>query len=191
MRLAASTQDGIKLRLISSNFVFPSSVQFLSDTQRTRQCKKGTRPCLFIDVTAIRQYQTWASCLARAMSTASRSSRLPWIDEGACLLKIHYVGSTLHWQSHYIKFTWQISACVQRALYESGVNYAAVTWQRETRSLRKWPEVSLLMASSRLFPYSGKKEGVAFLGKSIHLHYICILLSHHFFTIHYQSSNKG
>lgn len=160
VRLAASTQDGIKLRLVSSNFVFPSSVQFLSDTQNTRQFKKRPRPCLFIDVTTIKQYQTWASCLARAMSTVSRSSRLPWIDEGACLLKIHYVGR-LHWQSQHIKFTWRISACDQRALYESGVKYAAVTWQRETRSLRKWPEVSLLMASSRLFPYSGKKEGVA------------------------------
>lgn len=44
---------------------------------------------------------------------------------------------------------WESSSGVKRA--------AAATWQRETRSLRKWPEVSLMMASSKLFPYSGRK----------------------------------
>lgn len=109
VRLAASTQDGIKLRLVSSNFVFPSSVQFLSDT---RQLKKRARPCMFIDVTTIKQYQTWASCLAMAMSTVSRSSRLPWIDEGACLLILHYVGR-LHWQVHMT----DLSLCSESSLW--------------------------------------------------------------------------
>lgn len=40
VRLAASAQDGVKLRLISSNFIFPSSIQFLSPTQRHTNLKK-------------------------------------------------------------------------------------------------------------------------------------------------------
>lgn len=39
--LAASTQDGIKLRLVSSHFVFPSGVQFLLPIQTCQNGKKN------------------------------------------------------------------------------------------------------------------------------------------------------
>lgn len=40
VRLAASTQDGIKLRLVGSHFVFPGGVQFLLPKQT---CQNGKR----------------------------------------------------------------------------------------------------------------------------------------------------
>lgn len=40
VRLTASTQDGIKLRLVSSHFVFPSTIQFLSPKQTQKLKKK-------------------------------------------------------------------------------------------------------------------------------------------------------
>lgn len=42
VRLAAGAQDGIKLRLISSNFILPSGIQFLSPTHHLKKKKKGT-----------------------------------------------------------------------------------------------------------------------------------------------------
>jgi len=79
VRFTASAQNGIKLRLVRADFILSCGVQFLQ--QRTsRACSADQKTHERYIIRLFKQIfpPTWASCLAREMSTVSLSSRLPW-----------------------------------------------------------------------------------------------------------------
>lgn len=127
MRFAASTQNGIKLRLIRADFIFSCGVEFLQhkhDTCSSKYTMTSTRQAIITTA-----FSTWASCLAREISTVSFSSRLPW------------------------KQRWRLYYLYKLKIYEWQTDRQS-TWEREMSKRRKCPDVSLLIASSNFFPYS-------------------------------------
>lgn len=121
MGFAPGTQNGIKLGLICPQLIFSCSIQGLY----------GEEQCIHINTSlgqVINNIKTtkeneadctWASCLAREMSTASRSSRLPYKKKKSIF-----------------KIKSENSCQDERGMQIIKVHHIC-TWAREIRSLRK------------------------------------------------------
>lgn len=139
VRLAASAQDGIKLWLISSHFIFPGSIEFLLPMRTHGNGRSEHGQACQLHVTHVDS----AKAAYLGILFGKRDV------DGRSFITISLNRTKHLFNSLYFKRLWGD----QKLFRES----SAGTWERETRSLRKWPEVSLLMESSKLFPYSGGK----------------------------------
>lgn len=132
---APGTQNGIKLGLIRPQLIFSCSIQGLYGEEQCIRINMSLCQVIYnIKTTKVNEADcTWASCLAREMSTASRSSRLPY------KIKI----SIFNIKSE--------NSCQDERGIQIIKVYYICTWAREIRSLRKWPEVSPLIEFSSVF----------------------------------------